>query len=65
MAEQAAAVLYFGVKSDRWRGVIDDVEDRGTHTSGTRVWRCHHEHRTETAAVTCAGRELRRRRSIA
>lgn len=61
---EAGAVMWVGegVKAGIWRGVIDDVEDKsgafGSYTSGTRVWRCFHKHRSETAALTCAQREL-------
>lgn len=44
------------------RGVVDDVTDRGSHSSGTRVWRCTHHHRLESAALACAQRELAKRR---
>lgn len=40
------------------RGVIDDIVDRGNHTSGTRVWRCRHHHPDEPAALACAQRRL-------
>lgn len=45
------------------RGVIDDVTDHGPHTSGTRVWRCTHHHRRESAALACAQRELAHRKA--
>lgn len=44
-----------------YRGVIDDITDKGTHRSGDRVWRCAHHHPTESSATQCATAELSRR----
>ncbi len=44
-------------------GVIDDVTDRNTHSSGERVWRCAHRHTTEADATRCATTELNRRKN--
>lgn len=43
-----------------YRGVIDDITDRGTHLSGQRIWRCFHKHPTEGTATRCAEEELAR-----
>lgn len=47
----------------RWRGVVDETETKvgvlGAYTSGQRVWRCEHRHRSEDAAQACAERHLR------
>lgn len=63
MTEKVAYGVELRAKAGLWRGVIDQVERKGgslgTYTSGQRVWRCTHEHRTEEAARACATRELR------
>lgn len=60
----ASAWGYTGPKAGLYRGVIDTVEAKhgalGTYQSGERLWRCHHEHRTEATAQKCADRVLRR-----
>lgn len=61
MSIQAGAATYPGEKPTRWRGVLDTVEEKtgalGPYTSGERIWRCFHKHRTEAVAVACAQRE--------
>lgn len=57
----ATGVELHGAKRGLWRGVVENVEDREPHTSGTHHWRCAHEHRTFDAAKRCGERELRTR----
>jgi len=60
MIVHASAASHRGVKAEFWRGVLDTVEQKtgalGPYTSGERIWRCDHEHRTESAALRCAQR---------
>lgn len=51
-----------GRPGDALRGVIDDVDEKGTHSSGERVWRCPHRHASEDEATRCATAELNRRK---